>query len=269
MTRTPMADGRIICIAGEYEDFYDPDFCIYNDVIVLRPAPGQTDVTLDSGEVAIYGYPESVFPPTDFHSSTIVGDSIFIIGRLGYSGTRSERNTPVFVLDHSIYRIESVPTSGPCPGWVYRHHASYDPARHAITIRSGNIHVEGAETETPHRAAYRLHLADLRWEVIAQREMHRRFLIRKAEDSGEYREPPPDVFRPKGVPHSWLMPEDRGVSVYSIDVGGVRVVFEDFVDEVRTLVEGNLPSEVTDQLLREVVHNLGSTTGSEWTVSEV
>ena len=29
-TRTKVPDGRVICIGGEHEDFYDPDFCIYN-----------------------------------------------------------------------------------------------------------------------------------------------------------------------------------------------------------------------------------------------
>ena len=29
-TRTKLPDGRIVCIAGEHEDFYDPDFYIYN-----------------------------------------------------------------------------------------------------------------------------------------------------------------------------------------------------------------------------------------------
>ena len=29
-TRTKIPDGRIICIGGEHEDHYDPDFCIYN-----------------------------------------------------------------------------------------------------------------------------------------------------------------------------------------------------------------------------------------------
>jgi hypothetical protein len=51
MSQTVMADGRMICIAGEHEDFYDPDFCIYNDVIVLRPEPGESKVTLDSGQI--------------------------------------------------------------------------------------------------------------------------------------------------------------------------------------------------------------------------
>src|SRR5438270_5620976 len=34
-TRTPHPDGRMICIAGEHEDHYDPDFCIYYDVVVI------------------------------------------------------------------------------------------------------------------------------------------------------------------------------------------------------------------------------------------
>jgi len=29
-TRTKLPDGRIVCIGGEHEDFYDPDFYIYN-----------------------------------------------------------------------------------------------------------------------------------------------------------------------------------------------------------------------------------------------
>lgn len=29
-TRTKLPDGRVVCIGGEHEDSYDPDFCIYN-----------------------------------------------------------------------------------------------------------------------------------------------------------------------------------------------------------------------------------------------
>ena len=29
-TLTKLPDGRIVCIGGEHEDHYDPDFCIYN-----------------------------------------------------------------------------------------------------------------------------------------------------------------------------------------------------------------------------------------------
>jgi hypothetical protein len=36
-TSTPLPDGRVIHIAGEHEDSYDADFCIYNDVVVEYP----------------------------------------------------------------------------------------------------------------------------------------------------------------------------------------------------------------------------------------
>ena len=35
-TRTELPDGRLVCVAGEHEDSYDPDFHIYNDVVVLE-----------------------------------------------------------------------------------------------------------------------------------------------------------------------------------------------------------------------------------------
>ena len=60
---TELPDGRIIEIGGEHEDSYDPDFCIYNEIFVHD----------GKGEFEIMGYPETVFPPTDFHSATLVG----------------------------------------------------------------------------------------------------------------------------------------------------------------------------------------------------
>src|SRR5712691_10149821 len=34
---TELPDGRVVLIGGEHEDFYDPDFYIYNDVVVKNP----------------------------------------------------------------------------------------------------------------------------------------------------------------------------------------------------------------------------------------
>src|SRR5690606_30371083 len=34
---TALPDGRVVLIAGEHEDHYDPDFHIYNDVVVRHP----------------------------------------------------------------------------------------------------------------------------------------------------------------------------------------------------------------------------------------
>ena len=102
---TFLPDGRIVQIGGEHEDFYDPDFCIYNDVFVHSPG----------GAIAIYGYPRDVFPPTDFHTATRMGNAIVVIGALGYQGTRGYGTTPVFRLDLATFRMERVETTGEGP----------------------------------------------------------------------------------------------------------------------------------------------------------
>jgi ankyrin repeat protein len=127
---TELPDGRIIEIAGEHEDYYDPEFCIYNDVIVHHG-----DGTFD-----IYGYPCEVFPPTDFHSATLVGKFIYIIGSVGYGGERQHDVTPVYRLDIDTIAIEEVQTSGDNPGWIDRHKG---------TLRgSAEIHVRGGKVCT-------------------------------------------------------------------------------------------------------------------------
>merc|ERR1719473_2000472 len=66
-TVTQLPCGRLVMIGGEHEDYYHPDFCIYNDVGIFTPGQGAED-----GSIEILGYPRSVFPPTDFHSATFV-----------------------------------------------------------------------------------------------------------------------------------------------------------------------------------------------------
>src|SRR5215469_1164609 len=110
---TFLPDGRIVQVAGEHEDSYDPDFCIYNDVFVHAP----------DGSVVIYGYSESLFPPTDFHTATLVGSSIYLIGSLGYPSTRRYGETPVYRLNTATFQIEEVETTGNKPGWIYKHRA--------------------------------------------------------------------------------------------------------------------------------------------------
>ena len=109
---TFLPDGRIVQIAGEHEDHYDPDFCIYNDVFVHGV----------DGSIAIYGYPESVFPPTDFHTATLVGGSVYVIGSLGYQGTRRFGETPVYRLDVRTFAIERLGPTGEAPGWIFGGH---------------------------------------------------------------------------------------------------------------------------------------------------
>lgn len=127
-TRTELPDDRVVYIGGEHEDSYDPDFCIYNDVVVFGP----------SDQIEIYGYPRGVFPPTDFHTASLVDNRIIVIGCIGYMKDRRPGYTPVYALDLADYHISEIPTSGPNPGWVFKHEAETSPDG-VITIRGGEV----------------------------------------------------------------------------------------------------------------------------------
>ena len=130
-TTNILDDGRIIDIAGEHEDSYDPDFCIYNDIVVFHP----------DGEIDIYIYPEKVFPPTDFHTATLVDDWIYIIGSLGYFEKRKPDLSPVYRLNIHSFEIEQVDTSGEMPNWISRHKAYYDGTSR-IKVEGGQIYTD-------------------------------------------------------------------------------------------------------------------------------
>lgn len=156
MSLTPLPDGRWIQIAGEHEDHYDPDFCIYNDVIIHD----------GKGGFEILGYPEEVFPPTDFHSATLVGEWIYLIGNLGYSRTREAfgPDTPVFRFHTGSGKIERVPTSGTSPGWIHSHQAK--PGEGCIRVFQGKVltvNEEGESKISGLQGSYTLDLATGIW----------------------------------------------------------------------------------------------------------
>ncbi len=127
-TSTPLPHGRVIHVAGEHEDDYDADFCIYNDVVVEYPG----------GRREFYLYPKDVFPPTDFHTATLIGDEIVLIGSLGYGDLRRVGETQVLKLDTRTLRIEAVATAGEGPGWISRHIAEM-LGETAILVTGGRV----------------------------------------------------------------------------------------------------------------------------------
>jgi hypothetical protein len=152
-TVTLLPDGRAIQIGGEHEDHYDPDFCIYNDVLVHEPA----------GSIHIFGYPETVFPPTDFHTATLVDDCIYIIGSIGY-GRERILETPIFRLNIRTFQIERLSATGESPRWIHRHRATLTPARE-IAISGGKVVtvVDGEEAFTDNERTFVLDLARMEW----------------------------------------------------------------------------------------------------------
>ncbi|MBV1866904.1 MAG: hypothetical protein KUG69_03205 [Marinosulfonomonas sp.] len=127
-TATPLADGRLVLIAGEHEDFYDADFYIYNDVTVLD----------SSGDVQYFIYPKDVFPPTDFHTATLLQDHIILIGALSHPELRRENQTQVLRLNLSDFSIDHIETRGENPGWINSHSAE---------LIDSEIHIWGGKVE--------------------------------------------------------------------------------------------------------------------------
>ncbi len=153
-TTTILPDGRIVEIAGEHADYYDPDFCIYNDVTVFD----------GKGNFEIWGYPEHVFPPTDFHSATLIGDHIYIIGSLGYQEQRRPGETPVYRLDCRTFTMECIKTSGEMPGWISSHTARFSSGANCIYVTGGKIYREGL---APNHAAFALDLRTYQWSRVS------------------------------------------------------------------------------------------------------
>ena len=134
-TVTPLPSGALLYVGGEHEDFYDPDFCIYNDAVIE---------TAD-GAIYIIGFPKDVFPPTDFHTATLVGSDVWVIGSLGYLDQRRECETQVIRLtiddlgDPEELTAQTVDTTGDNPGWVSRHEARYVRGRNEIVVWGGQV----------------------------------------------------------------------------------------------------------------------------------
>ncbi len=89
------------------------------------------------------GSPKDVFPPTDFHSATLVANTLYLIGSAGYQDLRRYGHTQVYRLDTESFKIEELVTAGTTPadgpGWISRHEAEYDRRENTIRIFGGKV----------------------------------------------------------------------------------------------------------------------------------
>jgi hypothetical protein len=280
---TTVADGRTIYIGGEHEDYYDPDFCIYNDVVIVAP----------NGDVAIYGYPEDVFPPTDFHSATLFGDAIVIIGSLGYHQARTAGTTPVYRLALATKAIEPIATTGDPPGWIHKHTATLEGTR---VIVSGGM-IEVADSLEDNIDEWALDLATSRWERRTHKDWQRftlvppegtrarLFEIRQMQwavdhpdfkGSVDYRAGliegtgrEPDL----AVLHDlYLVDDDTDLvegdddeyNVFRIEIDGVTVRFTEESHRVKALVEGRLSDARLNDVQAHVQYGLSELHNALW-----
>ena len=159
---TLLANGNLVFIAGEHEDWSDSDFCIYNDVIVVKP----------NNTIEFYCYSKSDFTQTDFHTATLVKNKIIIIGNLGYSKDRTEK-TQVYALDLSSYKMEKINTSGLSPGWIHKHTSNLSSDKKSIIIKGGLLHLDSKHSLRENIDDWKLDLNDWRWERTSDRKWTR------------------------------------------------------------------------------------------------
>jgi hypothetical protein len=176
-TETKLADGTLVQIGGEYEvsclealfectnarqDSYDPDFMIYNDVIVFHPGSNKL-ASRCSRDFDIYGYPKDVFPPTDGHTATYVPslNAIVVIGNVSAPDVdvnlAANGTTPVYVLNASTWKMEKKATSGAGPGIIWRHVAE---------LQDGVLRVTGKQSKDPYSATRRKVRKDGKDEIV-------------------------------------------------------------------------------------------------------
>jgi hypothetical protein len=278
---TQLPDGRSIYIAGEHEDSYDPDFFIYNDVVVSSPA----------GEIEIFGYATDAFPPTDFHSATLVGQQIIVLGNLGYVNDRRADVTQVLSLDLEGWRMSPIRTEGTGPGWIHEHDARLSDDASAIIISGGKIDRCDEESLVENLDDWRLSIGDWRWERLTNRRWPR-FEVRRKDrrllhlwsmrqalwsksvgwnaDAAEWAqklaaelgspaqlELVPTLYQP-GLPHQVLPERDEEYGVYRVRIADVVVRFVESSYGLQVTVEGDLPPEAVTQLRTELVEKLGA-----------
>lgn len=296
---TTLPDGRILLIAGEHEDHYDPDFFIYNDIIVRHP----------DGRIEILGFPENVFPPTDFHSASLVDGKIILIGNLGYPEQRKSGETQILVIDPTTWEIKKQPSTGESPGWIHDHQATVDEG--SIIVTRGKVWTDKNTSLTENFDDWRLHLADWRWERLTHRPVTVFELVRKDGEPNELYEmgmwifqkqygtiPPPEMpelegtdiladihedmkgvepkdreayerrHQPDGVDFK-LLPELEDSLEVRIEVQGVLVRYDEDFDCVRLVIEGELASELIQKLKDDLKSKLERASGVPFVAKQV
>ena len=250
-TRNQLHDGRFVSVGGEHEDYYDPDFCIYNDVIVQGPA----------NQIEIYGYPPEVFPPTDFHTATVVDHCIVIIGGLGYQQSRRPGHTPVFSLELSDYNISELPTTGENPGWIFKHQADLE-ANGVIKIWGGEVIQAIGDKQRYRRTLdeYSLDTRSWAWVRTTNRNW-RQWSIRQENGSFFLQDGRPklEALLPRNI--DYVRSDCEAWNGARIIVEGVAVSLSVGVSFIDLIVEGDLSTETSASLAEEIRHNAEVVTG--------
>jgi len=276
-SKTVLPDGRVVYIAGEHEDAYDEDFFIYNDVVVIHP----------NEKIDIYTYSKDVFPPTDFHSATLIGDKIVIVGRLGYDKELTE--TPVYQLDINDFTIQSVQTLGASPSRLHEHDAQLSEDGKRIRFFGGKIRVPPDRTPIENIDDWELDVLNWRWNCRKKTQwmrwkckrddglrntlwQARRTLDRHLEQHPNFLEKHPKMLALSCLyepPLAFQKLDSKEMRTHRISIDGVVVRYNEESYHIAVTVEGELPTSILDILIQDVLHKLSIVEGKTFQAKEV
>ena len=291
LSETPLPDGSTLYFGGEHEDHYDEDFYIYNDVILRRP----------DGSVEVYGYPVEVFPPTDFHSATLCGDEIVIVGGLRYPGERQKDTTWVFRLRLEDFSIQRLATQGTAPCWLYQHSAELSDDGRTLRLTGGQVTHHPTRCTVENLTTWELDLETMTWRAGETRAVQRWLLMRddegindlyeiklvaEASRSNRWRkhsEAYRAAFEARGhtvdadlyfnrfsppLPHEPVAadPDSDNYRTHRIRVGGTIVRYVEDMHEIAVTVEGQLDADTVEALIHHGVETYGALEGVPYKV---
>jgi ankyrin repeat protein len=289
---TVLENGTIIEIAGEHEDHYDPDFCIYNDVIVFGP----------DGDINLFTYPEEVFPPTDFHTATLVDDNLIIIGNLGYPEKRIVGKTQVYSLNTKSFEMKKLETTGDSPGWIHDHKSTLSSDNKFIELWGGKVETDMEGSLVENIDHWRLNLETYQWVRKTQLNWRRWDIFRTDKKTNhlwemrqavwslnagwkkEYREEyqslraklgiQPDfdlleVLYNPDIDHEKLNEDKVAHKTFCIVIEGVLVRYVEDMYSIQVTVEGELPDSITEQLQQDLLAKLSRLENTEYEAVEI
>jgi len=278
---TELPDGRKIYIGGEHEDHYDPDFYIYNDVVVEN-----TD-----GSIDIYSYPKDDFPPTDFHSTTFTDNKIIIIGSLGYSDDRIVGHTQLYQLDTTSFEIHNVNATGHSPGWIHDHEASLELGSKHIIVKKGKVDLGKDYPLRENIDDWELDINEWQWRPITSRKWTRWAITRSDQDMNhlwdirqalfnleanwikDYDKKlaeltielgySPDVNVIKSlyspdIPYIALPEIEDEYNIFRISINGITIRFVEDMDVIQATVEGALPDDLIERIKKDTLDKISA-----------
>ena len=294
-----LPDGRRIYIAGEHEDSYDPDFYIYNDVVIIDA----------NDDITILGYPAAIFPPTDFHTATIVGQELLLIGNLGYPEDRVVNETQVLRLNLENWQVTPVPTTGSKPGWIHGHSAEFSEEQNAIIITGGEIF---GERLLENIDDYKLCLETYVWTNVTEHQWERWILERtdgnridlysiriarwNRELGGWLQDglDELDAEMESEIGVGWRRPtytddqldligtlyqspfsdelatkDDDETESYTLDVDGITVRFNEGMSGITVAIEGELPPETVRTILTTLQQRLSELERTSYVLTRI